>query len=152
MPGIGCPSDTSAPTWRCPHDFAVGSYAPNYQVFGTNTINGNHPKYRIGNLPDGTSNVLFLAERFGLPAGGENDWVASVSNTGSQFAWESQEGPQVGIRVDQSDWKRPNSAHPGGMVAGLGDGSVRTISGRISQSTWWSACVPDDSAALGSDW
>ena len=156
MPGIGCPSDRTCPTWRCPHGIGVGSYAPNYQVFGSTFPDGYHARYRIGNLPDGNTNVIFLAERFALPNGidpiAENDWATDPGIYGSQFASLSQEPPQVGIRQASSDWTRPNTAHIGAMVVSLGDGSARLVSGHISQSTWWSLCVPDDGKVLGDDW
>jgi prepilin-type N-terminal cleavage/methylation domain-containing protein len=44
------------------------------------------------------------------------------------------------------------SAHTGGMVAALGDGSVRMLSQGMSGNTWWTAVVPDDGLVLGSDW
>jgi prepilin-type N-terminal cleavage/methylation domain-containing protein len=44
------------------------------------------------------------------------------------------------------------SPHTGVMLAGLGDGSVRTVSSGISTSTWYYACQPNDGNALGNDW
>jgi prepilin-type N-terminal cleavage/methylation domain-containing protein len=38
------------------------------------------------------------------------------------------------------------------MVAGIGDGSVRTVSASISKLTWVNACNPADGNVLGSDW
>ena len=38
------------------------------------------------------------------------------------------------------------------MIAGLGDGSVRTISASISLNTWYQACNPKDGGVLGNDW
>ena len=46
----------------------------------------------------------------------------------------------------------PASPHPGVMIAGVGDGSVRTVSSNVSGTTWRNACIPDDGVALGSDW
>jgi prepilin-type N-terminal cleavage/methylation domain-containing protein len=44
------------------------------------------------------------------------------------------------------------SPHPGVMITGLGDGSVRTVSASISTKTWYYACHPYDGTVLGSDW
>jgi prepilin-type N-terminal cleavage/methylation domain-containing protein len=44
------------------------------------------------------------------------------------------------------------SPHTGVMLAGLGDGSVRTISSSISVATWLNACIPDSGQPLGNDW
>ncbi len=150
MPGIGCPSDVSCPGFKCSHGRGNGSYAPNYQMFGTGTNQGMgyHSKYLINNVPDGLSNTLFLAERLALPNGttaiAENEWTTGPGFTGSQFAAISQECPQVGVRQSESDWKRANTMHPTGMVVGVGDGSVRIQDKHISQPTWWNLCVPDD--------
>ena len=38
------------------------------------------------------------------------------------------------------------------MMVGLGDGSVRSVSGSISVITWVNACTPCDGNVLGSDW
>jgi prepilin-type N-terminal cleavage/methylation domain-containing protein len=40
----------------------------------------------------------------------------------------------------------------GGIMCGLGDGSVRLVSGGISQLTWSNATNPADGNVLGSDW
>jgi prepilin-type N-terminal cleavage/methylation domain-containing protein len=42
--------------------------------------------------------------------------------------------------------------HPGAMQVGLGDGSVRGVSGGISQTTWLNANHPADGQVLGPDW
>jgi prepilin-type N-terminal cleavage/methylation domain-containing protein len=42
--------------------------------------------------------------------------------------------------------------HVGGMLVGLGDGSVRTISPTLSEWTYWAAVTPNGNEALYSDW
>jgi prepilin-type N-terminal cleavage/methylation domain-containing protein len=42
--------------------------------------------------------------------------------------------------------------HIGGMVCGLGDGSVRIVPGSVSYFTWMHANEPSDGQPLGSDW
>jgi prepilin-type N-terminal cleavage/methylation domain-containing protein len=58
---------------------------------------------------------------------------------------------QVSTRPATCDLTVANSAHPV-MVSGLGDASVRTCVGSMSQTTWYNANVPNDGAVLGSDW
>jgi prepilin-type N-terminal cleavage/methylation domain-containing protein len=58
---------------------------------------------------------------------------------------------QVSAIPTTCDLTVANSAHPV-MIALLGDGSVRSCSGNMSQTTWFNACVPNDGNALGSDW
>jgi prepilin-type N-terminal cleavage/methylation domain-containing protein len=42
--------------------------------------------------------------------------------------------------------------HSGGILVGLGDGSVRLVSTGISPTTWTLAVNPNDGLVLGSDW
>jgi prepilin-type N-terminal cleavage/methylation domain-containing protein len=45
-----------------------------------------------------------------------------------------------------------STGHVAGIVAGLGDGSVRICSQGMNPNTWWQAMVPDDGLPLPSDW
>jgi prepilin-type N-terminal cleavage/methylation domain-containing protein len=47
---------------------------------------------------------------------------------------------------------RPSSPHSGVILAAMGDGSVRGVSGNISPLTWFLVNVPNDGQVLGSDW
>jgi len=40
----------------------------------------------------------------------------------------------------------------GGIIVGIGDGSVRSVSPGVSQTTWGRAVDPNDGGVLGSDW
>jgi prepilin-type N-terminal cleavage/methylation domain-containing protein len=50
------------------------------------------------------------------------------------------------------DPTRASTPHPGGMVVGLADGSVRTLSPSLSGAIWWAAVTPSGGEVLGSDW
>ena len=50
------------------------------------------------------------------------------------------------------DPRFPQTPHVGGMLAGLGDGSVRTVAPTISQWTFAAACTPAGQETLPSDW
>jgi prepilin-type N-terminal cleavage/methylation domain-containing protein len=60
-----------------------------------------------------------------------------------------QVGPRGCIPCDPRVAQTP---HVGGMLVGLGDGSVRTISPTISEWTYWAAVTPNGNEALFSDW
>jgi prepilin-type N-terminal cleavage/methylation domain-containing protein len=150
-----CPAETSAPSGRCPHGWGLTNYSPNFQVFGTRQTPGNNyrAKYRLSELPDGTSNVLTTAERYALPPGAECGWSeSSPSALGCQFAWNSQAVPQVAVKLAQADWTRPNTAHVGGTMVGIADGSCRTVSPWVKQPVWWAACKPDDGIPPPPEW
>ena len=46
----------------------------------------------------------------------------------------------------------PNSFYAGGMMVGLGDGSVRLVNTGVGMQTWTYAVFPNDGQVLGSDW
>jgi prepilin-type N-terminal cleavage/methylation domain-containing protein len=50
------------------------------------------------------------------------------------------------------DPTRLQAFYAGGIMVGIGDGSVRTVSNGISQLTWGLAVDPADGQPLGSDW
>jgi prepilin-type N-terminal cleavage/methylation domain-containing protein len=50
------------------------------------------------------------------------------------------------------DPTRASTAHAGGMLVCLADGSVRTLAPSISGTTWWAAVTPWGGEVLGSDW
>jgi prepilin-type N-terminal cleavage/methylation domain-containing protein len=50
------------------------------------------------------------------------------------------------------DPTRASTPHAGGIVVGLADGSVHTLSRGMSPTTWWAAVTPNGGEVLGSDW
>jgi prepilin-type N-terminal cleavage/methylation domain-containing protein len=56
---------------------------------------------------------------------------------------------QVGIPQAACNPQVPQSAHSGGMVVGLGDGSVRTINASINAANFYSAVTPSGGETLG---
>lgn len=50
------------------------------------------------------------------------------------------------------DPTRAATAHSGGILVGLTDGSVRTLAPSMSGATWWAAVTPEGGEVLGSDW
>ena len=70
--------------------------------------------------------------------------------------WPNAIGPgskfQVQPRPGNCDPTRASTAHAGGMLVGLADGSVRTLSPGMSGDTWWDAITPSGGEVLGPDW
>lgn len=60
--------------------------------------------------------------------------------------------PQFGATKNTCDPKRVQAFSAGGMLVGLMDGSVRSVSPGISQPTWGRVVQPDDGLVLGNDW
>jgi prepilin-type N-terminal cleavage/methylation domain-containing protein len=65
-------------------------------------------------------------------------------------------GPRSRFQVQPTpgncDPTRASTAHAGGMLVGLVDGSVRTLAPSLSPDTWWAAVTPAGEDLLGSDW
>ena len=162
-----CPSDPSVgPGGRSPTDSTVGltSYAANAQALGDQWKGG--PYARIpDNFPDGASNVVVIAERYGYCQGVPNLWPLAhdelfcpmfAYNWSYQHGWTSVNRLELLFQITpsaaQCDPNNTQTPHTGGMTVGLADGSVRTVTAGISLQTWVRALVPDDGQPLGPDW
>jgi Protein of unknown function (DUF1559) len=49
------------------------------------------------------------------------------------------------------DPTRASTAHPGGILVGMADGSVRTLTPNMSGHTWWALVTPRGCEVVGSD-
>ncbi len=96
----------------------------------------------------------------GCPGTMTSCW-AGTTRTTAWAGWPdytSSAGPAGGIPFQvlpprgSCNYQALISPHPGVMIAGLGDGSVRAVSASISARTWYYACQPNDGTVLGSDW
>jgi len=74
--------------------------------------------------------------------GGRPDYVSDRTNLPFQAA------PTAAA----ADWYGLQSGHTSVMLAGLGDGSVRTINAGVSATTWLTVCYPSSANVPGSDW
>ncbi|OWK35072.1 DUF1559 domain-containing protein [Fimbriiglobus ruber] len=177
-----CPSDFSVSGGLCTttdggaNTWGAACYTGNVYVFG-DPPNGNpYPKGSkpmYPSVPDGLSNTVFLAEAFGtcgntgsLSSAYGTLWADSNSvwRPGFNFTYGSSKGTvgnytpaaklfQVNPNyVNNCDINVPQSAHTNGIMVGVGDGSVRFLTGSLSLTTWQAAVDPRDGIVLGSDW
>ena len=94
-------------------------------------VNGElRTRYKIGNIPDGTSNTIFVVE-----AREPTIWTRPDDLT------FDPKGPLPRFGI-----------HPDGFNVLLGDGSVRFLSSKISETTLRNAITADDGQPLGPDW
>jgi hypothetical protein len=59
---------------------------------------------------------------------------------------------QVAPKQAECDPRIAQSPHTSGLLVALGDGSIRSLSSRMSESTYWAAVTPAGSEVLGPDW
>jgi len=185
--GYVCPGDFTVTSGGYPTnrgaDWRASSYGANYLLFGASYRgNADMPRYNIGNIPDGTSNTITFAERFGgyqsdrggLWAWPGWDWTGD-GRYSAVFAWgggtqgTSRWGGQPqgqgngwgnyslppqpkGITQAQGDQTRPQALHTGACCVAMADGSSRTVNSSVSNATWLYAIDPQDGQVLGSDW
>jgi prepilin-type N-terminal cleavage/methylation domain-containing protein/prepilin-type processing-associated H-X9-DG protein len=159
------------------------TYAYNAQVFAQVSQIGVLTDWWASNtfpasIPDGTSNTIFYAEKYGRCGAGPT----TSTNAGSIWArWDfDQWQPGFAIYPDPSVgtpgwftydigptskfvvrplWKTTacdptlaSSPHAGGTNVGMGDGSVRFLQEGVSGTTWWAACTPAGGDVVGPDW
>ena len=151
-----CPSDPSAPGGNSRFTglstLATANYAANPLAF---VANNGIPQ----SFPDGLSNTILFAERYQVCSGDWYYWGVSpvpftkpprflIPASGLPF----QVSPQTTGGTSPCTSTRANTPHPGGMLVGLGDGSVRSLQGSVSLPTYRQACDPADGTVLGSDW
>jgi len=169
-----CPSDATHQGGMTNIGWAGTSYAPSYYMFAeANTYNNslgvyiNGSKFTIGNIPDGTSNTVGVVERLANPGcGWSNSTLYPMSasywgwnSSGSAYGPWGAYAPIAPAKINNLGSCGPPLAHPyypntlhATMQTLLMDGSVRGVSGSISQTTWQYACTPDDGNVLGSNW
>ncbi len=158
--------------------WGVSNYGMNNYVFG-DPVNGRtwtpSRKDMITTALDGLSNTVFFAEMYGtcgdttvvtnlsasLWADANQEWrpgfnlapggvgAGKGNVTGYPAARKFQVQPHFSNNCQMD---RPQGIHTGGIMLGLGDGSVRFLSGSVSDLTWQRATDPRDGNPLGSDW
>jgi hypothetical protein len=129
-------------------------------------------------FPDGTSNTIFWTEKYAQcgPRHGANPFTGATQ-WGDRFAVYS--APYIGhhpqgataplipvnygaagyFQIQPNPWQSAkckstiaSTGHTGGIMAAMGDGSVRICQQGMSPTTWWQALVPDDGLPLPADW
>jgi prepilin-type N-terminal cleavage/methylation domain-containing protein len=77
-------------------------------------------------------------------------WVSkgAPNAIGPGSIFQVQPSPFLG----NCDPTRASTAHTGGILVGMVDGSVRTLAPSLSGVTWWAAVTPSGGEVLGSDW
>lgn len=144
-----------------------------------NVLNANSmtTSRTVATIQDGASNTIFFAEKFRTcnvsfaPLWGHGGWNPAYMPI---FAFGSADGATgyttpsafpgiVGANakfqtIRQSQWSTQcnpalaQQIHTSTIMVGLGDGSVKSVSGNVNAATWWSALTPAGGETLGGNW
>jgi prepilin-type N-terminal cleavage/methylation domain-containing protein len=180
VPIYVCPADPTV--WNSFPNSGLSYGANGFVFFNGSGWNDTQSKARgnlVTAMPDGTSNTVIIAERYRYcnPSwGGHTDpiWAANPWSTPNGgwaigiFGWntanlgvggyypdygQNRGYPfQTAPAVSACDWYVMQGPHTGSMIAGLGDGSTRTVTTGVSLQTWVWACTPNDGNPLPSNW
>jgi len=156
----GASTPTPATTYTL---WGLGRYAPQMPAFAalgpTAGMSGDTGQFapQVPLTSGTTAYTSFTTNPINIKRGLESDTGAVPAtapgskgplNATTPFA-VFQTAPRGAISCDARVTQTP---HVGGMLAGLSDGSVRTINPTISQYTYWAACTPSGNETLGADW
>ncbi len=111
-------------------------------------------------FPDGTSQTIFFAEGYSqatdtVTFGGQTTTWKTDRRWWDNPGWKPTAGAvgfQVAPPVDAASSVLPQGLTPAGLCVGMGDGSARVVSGRVSSTTFYAACTPAGNDLLGADW
>jgi prepilin-type N-terminal cleavage/methylation domain-containing protein len=165
--------------------WGLSSYAFNTVLFAgsfqaAGTFN-QPPPYTVGNIPDGSSNTIGLAEQTGGYPGyytqvntyGASEaynvwaWPLNPLNSGGTYGPYSPDPaylpggafyganypmPQCGVNPNVSDPTRFSSCHTSLILVCMMDGSVRPVTAGVSQYSWNLALQPADGLVFDSSW
>lgn len=125
---------------------ALCNYPANYLVFEKGGA-------RLpGSIPDGTANTIFFAQRYQVCNGQPHAWgYDGWYYWAPMFAYYSTELFQVMPQDKDCDPERAQSLSPQGIQIGMGDGSVKIVTPKLSALTWLHACQPNDGIPLPAD-
>ncbi len=141
--------------------WGMGRYSPSMPAFAaltptTPTGNGNTGQIspviplRTASGPAPQYTAAQLNVKVGIDVAGNGAPPTAVpGTTPAQPFQKFQVAPRGAIQCDARVAQTP---HVGGMIAGLADGSVRTVNPNISEWTYWAACTPAGNETLYSDW
>ena len=154
----------------------LSSYAYNAWTFVHS--NSRPTISRLDEISDGLSNTIWLTEHYAFKCQGTDfswywtegpftflvppDLNVNSTHRRSSFADVGDVMPdpnatptitfQVRPAIADCNPRVPQTPYPGGLLAGLGDGSVRTIAPGVSPATFWAAVTPASGEVLGNDW
>lgn len=171
-----CPSDPTAPAGVVPGSSTVppggqgtSDYTLNTTLFapGQAASQWGISSYRVSTIPDGASNTVAFVEQaaYNAALNYPNSWAPPLlAPKGYSAPYWPDQGVQPPYPLPQFnpslDPGNPNylnpelcqSFHPGLMMVGLMDGSVRPVASGVSEYSWNLAVQPADGQVFDASW
>jgi hypothetical protein len=171
-----CPADPTAPGGLVPGSSTTppggqgtSDYTLNTTVFAPGQAGSQWgiSSYRIGTIPDGASNTVAFVEQaaYNAALNYPNSWAPPLL---ASSAYSSPYWPDLGVQPPYPlpqfnpslNPSNPNylnadlcqSFHPGLMMVGLMDGSVRPVASGVSEYSWNLAVQPADGQVFDASW
>jgi prepilin-type N-terminal cleavage/methylation domain-containing protein len=123
------------------------------------TADGNSSTYAVipRDIPDGTSNTIFLVERYAYNCV-YNTGVYGNRTWGEDHSGPSQWAPilihaelfEIAPKPGTQSCYVPQAYTPAGCQVALMDGSVRIANPNVAATTWWELLLPNDGRVVGS--
>jgi prepilin-type N-terminal cleavage/methylation domain-containing protein len=133
-------SDGTSNTVLFAERYQVCADATNLWGYGANGV--SNPSFAFLPLPGGYSTHKFAPD-VPLRVDGSGQVFGKVGLDSSGPGTVTKPVAfQVRPRVADCDPSLIQTAHPGGMLVTMADGSARGVSGGVSQRTFWAACTP----------
>jgi prepilin-type N-terminal cleavage/methylation domain-containing protein len=82
----------------------------------------------------------------------QNAAMFGYTTSGLPYGTVAYNAPQIRCPPLLADYRMVQGGHTGVVQVAMGDGSVRGVSGSVSQNTWQLAITPADNLPLGADW
>jgi prepilin-type N-terminal cleavage/methylation domain-containing protein len=134
------------------------SYIANYQA-----LPWSGQRMTLEKITDGTSNTVFFAEAYhtctlnwswGGTTTGVRNWNDYYGTWDTYGGWVNTGDPpfQIKPRDGECNPETPQSPFSGGLLVGMGDGSVKLVNQGVSFNTWYAAHTPQSGDVLGNDW
>jgi prepilin-type N-terminal cleavage/methylation domain-containing protein len=139
-------------------NWALSNYAGNFQVFAMTGYPAATGPKAPRDISDGVSQTIYFAERYAQCGQFACTWGDVNYGSTATFAVSPVGTPpqfplfQVRPLASQCNGALANTPHPSGMVVGMGDLSVRTVSPTVGPGTWTAAITPAGNDTLGTDW
>jgi prepilin-type N-terminal cleavage/methylation domain-containing protein len=152
---LQCPADPTFNDGQVYGSWGSTNYLANYNAWGSGYGGLWTPPQKFTSITDGLSNTVLFGE--GYADCDSIGRIALYSWYYHNFGLDWYQNPntfmfQVKPLPSECDNWRAQTGHLQAMNVTMMDGSVRSVSGTISQDTWTAVLLPRDGVTPGPDW